>query len=133
MTSDRFPAPIGWPLGAADDTGRLAWSRDERALREAMLNILLTRPGERLMRPEFGAGLDSFVHQPNNQTTRSLIAGVVRRALERWEPRVVVEAVEVLPSPVDPAEVHVRIGYRARHRDRPEELAVALSLAPATS
>jgi phage baseplate assembly protein W len=132
MTTPVFSDPIGWPLGGLDEDGRLPWSRDERALREAMLNILLTRPGERLMRPEFGAGLTGFVHQPNNETTRRLIAGVVRRSLARWEPRIVVEAVEVLASTHDPSEVHVRVAYRARHRTRPEELGLTLSLEPST-
>ena len=43
---------------------------------------LLTRPGERLMRPEFGAGIRSFIHHPNNETTRALIADAAQEAAE---------------------------------------------------
>ncbi len=130
MSLTHFLSPGGWPLGGLDETGRLGWSRDELALRESMLNILLTRPGERLMRPEFGAGLTQFIHQPNNETTRQLVAGVIRRSLERWEPRVVLEAVQVQVSPINPAEVHVRIAYRARHLNMPDELSLSLRLEP---
>src|SRR5262245_21148257 len=98
-----MPTPIlsmqSWPLGGVDELGRLAWSTDERSVREVILNILLTRPGERVQRPEFGAGLLNFVHQPNNETTRNLIGGVVRKSVQQWEPRIVVEEVEVEPSP----------------------------------
>lgn len=125
-----FPRMLSWPLGGVAEDGRLDWSHDELSVRESMLNILLTRPGERLMRPEFGAGLLGFVHQPNNETTRNLIAGVVRKSLARWEARVVVEAVEVLPGRSSPDEVHVRIAYRLRHSPVPAELGFMLDLGP---
>ncbi|QTF94232.1 GPW/gp25 family protein [Halomonas sp. BM-2019] len=120
-----FPRILSWPLGGISD-GRYDWSQDERSVREVLLNILLTRPGERLMRPDFGAGLAGFVHQPNNETTRNLIAGVVRKAIARHEPRVVVEDVEVSPARGNVAEVHVRIRYRLRHSPLASELELSI-------
>lgn len=124
------PLPIlySWPLGGIDEHGRLPWSADDKSIRDVMLNILLTRPGERLQRPDFGAGLLNFVHQPNNETTRNLIAGVVRKSLAQWEPRVLVDGVDVAPSPTSVAEVHINIRYRTRFSPRPEELGFTLSL-----
>lgn len=126
----RTPLPQiqSWPLGGVDSDGRLRWSSDDASIREVMLNILLTRPGERLQRPDFGAGLLNFVHQPNNETTRNLIAGVVRKALERWEPRVVVEGVDVAPSPTSVADVHINIRYRLRFSQTPAELGFTFNL-----
>ena len=123
-----IPNMISWPLGNVDEDGRLDWARDDKSIRDVMLNILLTRPGERLMRPDFGAGLLNFVHQPNNETTRNLIAGVVRKSLAQWEPRVVVSRVDVEPSPTNLAEVHIVIRYRLRHNQTPAELSVTLNL-----
>lgn len=125
----RTPLPHiqSWPLGGIKD-GRLEWSADDASIREVMLNILLTRPGERLQRPDFGAGLLNFVHQPNNETTRNLMASVVRKALERWEPRVSVEAVEVAPSPTSVADVHINIRYRMRFAQMPAELGFTFNL-----
>lgn len=122
------PQMLSWPLGGIDASGRLPHARDDWSIREVMLNILLTRPGERLLRPGFGAGLLDFVHQPNNETTRRLIAGVVRKSLAQWETRVELDQVEVLPDPDDLAEVHIRIRYRARHGTRAQELSLTLSL-----
>ena len=76
-----MPNVISWPLGGVDADGRLDWSRDDKSIREVMLNILLTRPGERLMQPDFGAGLLDFVHQPNNETTRNLL---LRMKEDEW-------------------------------------------------
>ena len=76
--------PTGWPLGRPDDSGRFAFARGEDALREALWNLLLTSPGERLMRPEFGGGLRAFLDQPNTESTRQLMAIAVRLAIARF-------------------------------------------------
>ncbi len=128
----RTPVPNiqSWPLGPVGSDGRWSWAVDDASIRESMLNVLLTRPGERLQRPEFGAGLLNFVHQPNNETTRNLIAGVVRKSLQQWEPRVVVEEVVVGPSPASVAEVHITIRYRLRFARIPAELGFTFNLGP---
>lgn len=123
-----LPSLHSWPLGGVDEHGRLSWSQDDQSIREVMLNILLTRPGERLQRADFGAGLLNFIHQPNSETTRHLIAGVVRKALARWEPRVLVDSVEVTPSPTSLADVHIAIRYHLRAAQMPAELGFTFSL-----
>ncbi len=122
------PKIQSWPLGSVNEDGALTWANDDQSVREVMLNILLTRPGERLQRPDFGAGLLNFVHQPNNETTRNLIAGVVRKSLQLWETRVTIDGVEVQPSPDSLAEVHINIRYRMRHNPAPTELGLTLNL-----
>lgn len=115
-------------LDGVDGNGRLPWTEGNKSLRECMLNILLTRPGERLMRPEFGAGLRNFVHYPNDETTRALIADAARRALERWEPRVWVEEVRVLADPQRLTQVHLSVHYRIRSDGSRARLDFALDL-----
>ncbi|MEK9711620.1 MAG: GPW/gp25 family protein [Thalassolituus sp.] len=128
--SSRTPTPNiqSWPLGQISVDGRMSWSTDDNSVRESMLNILLTRPGERLQRPEFGAGLMKFVHQPNNETTRNLIAGVVRKSLTVWETRVVIDGVDVTPARENLAEVHINIRYHLRHNQVPSSLGLRLNL-----
>jgi phage baseplate assembly protein W len=123
-----IPNIQSWPLGGINNEGRLPWVKDDQSVRESMLNILLTSPGERLQRPDFGAGLLNFIHQPNTETTRNLIAGVVRKSLGLWEQRVIVDGVDVQPSPGNLAEVHINIRYRMRHNPAPAELGLTLNL-----
>ena len=123
-----IPQLLGWPMAGVSEDGTLGWAQDDASIRGAILCILLTRPGERLQRPDFGAGLLDFVHQPNTETTRNLIAGVVRKSLALWETRVTVEQVEVLPSLDSPADIHINIRYRPRHTATPADLGFTLNL-----
>jgi phage baseplate assembly protein W len=123
-----IPKTISWPLGGIDETGRLSFASDDRSIREVMLNILLTRPGERVMRADFGAGLLQFIHQPNNQTTRQLMADVTRKSLALWEPRAVVDDVQVRPDPQNVDEVHLTVHYRMRHDNRSSAFSLGIRL-----
>lgn len=123
-----LPPLLSWPLGALDDRGRIEYALDELSVREVMLNILLTRPGERVMRPQFGAGLLDFIHLPNNETTRQLLARTARKALEQWEPRVVIDEVAVMADPVNLADVHLNISYTTRQTTQAGTLGLTLAL-----
>ncbi|HGX93125.1 MAG TPA: hypothetical protein ENK35_07395 [Candidatus Tenderia sp.] len=126
-----IPKLQSWPLGGINsETGRYPYAEGDTSLRESMINILLTRPGERLMRPEFGAGLQNFIHQPNNVTTRQLIADSVNRALKRWEPRIVLESVNVMAEEHNLSEVIIEIHYRSLISDETGALGLRLNLTP---
>lgn len=115
-------------LPGLDEDGRPAWRRGNASVREVMLNILLTRPGERLMRPEFGAGIRNFIHHPNNETTRALIGDATLRALTRWEPRVTIEKVRVVPDRERLSHVNLEVRYRLLADGSRETLELALDL-----
>lgn len=125
-----IPSPNlqSFPLGSIAADGQLHWSRNDQSVRESLLNILLTRPGERLQRPDFGAGLLNFVHQPNNETTRNLMASVIRKSVSLWESRIAVDSVDVTQSPADLADVHITVRYRMKHLNQPAELGLTLNL-----
>lgn len=100
-----FPPQVG-----AD--GRLAWTSGEENVRQAIRILLLTEPGERLMREEYGCGLRAFLFEPNTPTTRQLIRERIRQAIARWEPRAAVESVEVQADPNDARVAHIQILFR---------------------
>ena len=129
--SSLIPQLLSWPLvGINTANGRYEYAQGDTSLRESMINILLTRPGERLMRPEFGAGLQNFIHQPNNVSTRQLMADTITRALKRWEPRLVLEAVSVTPDQENLSEVVIEIHYRSLISNETGALGLRLNLAP---
>lgn len=92
--------------------GRVAWSEGEVNVREAIQIILLTEQRERLRLSGFGGGLKRFLFEPNTVATRSAIKNRITRELAQWEPRIVVEAVEVEADEADPQTAVATIAYR---------------------
>ena len=119
---------MSWPLDGISEDGRFDYAKDEESVREVIRNILLTRPGERLRRRTFGAGITDFIHQTNNVTTRTLLGNVVKKAIDQWETRVILENVEVLPDPQQLSTVHIHIRYRMRHTRKMNQLTLSLDL-----
>jgi len=104
---------IGWPLlPLPDERGRLPYPTLETSVRESIRVILSTRPGEQLMRPDFGAGLDRLLHEPNTLATRRAIRDLVQASLARWERRILLDRVEVWEVAGEPSHVSVEIAYR---------------------
>ena len=111
MTQQDFIG-AGWafPLGVGPQGG-IALVRREVELEQAMRLILSTYPGERPMRPEFGSRIRDFVFRSVNIETIAELSHEVRNALLRWEPRVNIEAVLVIPDPSDEGALYIDIQY----------------------
>lgn len=86
----------------------------EEDIRQAVRIILETNHGERVMRPDFGAGLNDFVFEPINTTTLALIRHRVEATLIAWEPRIRVEQVEVRRLPESASGIEITVEYRVR-------------------
>jgi len=112
-TSDFVGRGFAWPLGV-DHTGSIAMTTPGGDLEDSIRMVLLTAPGERLMRPQFGCRIWDLMFEPVNANLLGLISQAVRDALAQWEPRIDVEEV----TPVQDAEssglVQIRIVYRIR-------------------
>lgn len=120
---------VGWPLmPQPDSAGRLAYPTLEQSVRQSIQVILRTRPGEQLMRPDFGAGLESFLHESNTLTTRRRIRDQIAESLARWEQRIAVDRVDVLEVPDQPTQLRIEIAYRVLRTGLPQRLGVNLSL-----
>jgi uncharacterized protein len=124
-----MPAPIGWPLlPLPDEHGRLAYPDLAASVRQTIRAILSTRPGEQLMRPDFGAGLELLLHEPNSVATRRRIRDLVQSALARWERRILLDRIEVWEVPNEPTEVRIEIAYRLTRTGEPGALAATMQL-----
>jgi phage baseplate assembly protein W len=107
--------PIGWPLLPLPDAhGRLNYPTLEDSVRQMIQVILQTRPGEQLMRPGFGAGLEDFVNEQNTITTRRRVKDVITESIQRWEPRIIVNRVDVAAPTDAPTRIRVEIGYQLK-------------------
>jgi len=123
--------PLGWPLlPVPDANGQLHYPGLAQSVREQIQVLLSTRPGEQLMHPGFGAGLENLLTEPNTVATRSRIQELVGDALKRWEDRIVVDGIAV--DPVSDAAtgvadgVRVEIAYRLLRTGAPARVGLTL-------
>ncbi|WP_344093839.1 GPW/gp25 family protein [Microbacterium deminutum] len=138
-TRRRPPTWTAWRFGHPDlddglsglsvgPNGRIELVRDADAIRQALVLLLSTRPGERIMRPDYGCDLARLVFSPNDDTTAGLAIHYVRRAVERFEPRVVILAVDAGPAPDAPDRLEVTLDYRPRLGGPADRLVAAVPL-----
>jgi uncharacterized protein len=106
---------VGWafpPRVEAD--GTIAEAVYEEDIRQAIRIIIFTNRGERLMRPDFGAGLNEFIFESINTTTMALIESRVREAIVTWEPRIDVVDVTVTSDTSERNKLLIDLNYRVR-------------------
>jgi phage baseplate assembly protein W len=102
----------GWnfPITPDPSSRGLRYSSGVEKVRQSILIILETEPGERIMRPTFGCGLRRYLMKPNTPATRALIKNDVEFALASFEPRIRITGVLVDPGD-DPSLALIQITY----------------------
>ena len=74
---------IDFPLHF-DARGRTAPTDDNDHIRDMIEEFLFTNPGERVNRPDFGAGLLQLVFGPNSPEIASALQFTIQAGLQRW-------------------------------------------------
>lgn len=112
---------IHTPMEVDPQSGRFRTETDRSTyVRQLMIQVLMTAPGERINRPQFGCGLRSMVFSPNNPATGALTEVLVYQALTTWVGElIVVEQIEVTPRD---STLAVTITYRDRQSGRSDQL-----------
>src|SRR5882757_7666434 len=107
---------VGWsfPVALDEKSGDVSVVAYEEDIRQAIRIILETTPEERVMRPDFGAGLQAMVFEPLNTTTMALVKQRVEQALVVWEPRINVRDVQVTASGNSRNRLDIDVAYQVR-------------------
>ena len=106
----------GWARTVELDprTGLVASVAYEEDIRQSILIILETAPGERVMRPNFGCGIHELVFTAVDSTAIQRIRSVVDEALRRCEARIEVMNINVDEDATTEGKLLVEIDYRVR-------------------
>ncbi|GAA1383312.1 GPW/gp25 family protein [Catellatospora chokoriensis] len=100
---------LAFPL-RIDSRGRTAVAGDEEYLRGLIEQVLFTRMGERVNRPDFGSGVNSLVFAPAGDELAQGVHAMVHGALQQW----LGEVLHVEEIGVQAADnvLHVTVVYR---------------------
>lgn len=111
-----------------EPNGKIAMISGRTAIRQSILLLMSTIPGERVMRPEYGCNLHQLAFMPNDATTHGLAIHYVRTALEQWEPRINIIHIDANINADEPNLMDITLVYRIRILKQPEQLTIAYHL-----
>ncbi|WP_298173987.1 GPW/gp25 family protein [Novosphingobium sp.] len=101
---------LHYPLAVDPARGRLAQEQSFDAhVEQLVMQVLLTAPGERINRPDFGCGVKRMVFAPGGEVAATLAQATIYQALTKWLGDVI--TVTEVTVRADDAALLVRIGY----------------------
>jgi len=79
-------------------TGDLIVTKDEAAIKQAVVNLLLTNKGERFFNANIGSSVSSMLFEPLDYGTAGMISSEIENTLRLYEPRINVLSVDTIPN-----------------------------------
>jgi phage baseplate assembly protein W len=117
---------LRYPLAVDPARGRISQEQDFSAhVEQLVMQVLMTAPGERINRPDFGCGVKRLVFGPASEVAATLAQSTVYQALTTWLPNTI--TVNEVTARADGAMLQIRVGYviKARGEQRFLNLQVA--------
>ena len=109
---------------------RLGMVEGAAAVRQSLVALLSTRPGERVMRPDYGCDLDALAFAPVGPTTFMLARLLVRRAIEQFEPRVQILRIDADKMAEAPEKLLLIVDYALRRTGSVANLSMTVTTRP---
>jgi len=106
---------LHYPFALDPAQGQVLQERDySEHIDQLVRQVLLTAPGERIMRPDFGCGVKRLVFAPGGEVSATLAQTVIFQSLNQWLGSVL-SVHEVSVRAVE-ERLDIRIGYAIRAR-----------------
>lgn len=121
-------SPEGFVGLALSPRGSIAMIDGRDSVRQAIMILLTTVPGERVMRPDYGCYLHRLVFSPNDETTAGLAIHYVRQALDLWEPRIEVLRLDAEQNADSPEQLMISLEYRVQATQQIDTTTFSFSL-----
>tara|TARA_R110001583_G_scaffold13598_1_gene58081 strand:+ start:141 stop:638 length:498 start_codon:yes stop_codon:yes gene_type:complete len=86
---------------------------DLESIKNSILNIFLTAPGEKILNPTFGIDLKRFVFEPMDNLNTLIIRSLIQEELPNQEPRINLLDVKIIPD-IDNQQYLINIIYDVR-------------------
>ena len=99
-------------------TNDLVVSKDASAIKQSIVNLLMTNKGERVYQPEYGSDLRRFLFEPMDFATAATIQSNIVSTIKKFEPRIGILSLEAIPN-FDDNGFDVEMTYEIRGTDNP--------------
>ena len=109
---------VGWSFPPAfhkhGDTLEIKMVTEEVDIGESLRILLSTRPGERVMQPDYGCGLHTMVFESLDESTVTELKDIIERAVLFYEPRITLEGVDVNAEDELEGRLKIQLNYTVR-------------------
>jgi phage baseplate assembly protein W len=102
---------VALPLQMDENDGAYRLNKNLKdSVKQNFKMLLLTNPGERMMDPEFGIGLETFLFEPNDDSVQLEISSRIEEQVQRYMPFIEVVDTYIVPDG-SPNSLHITISY----------------------
>jgi hypothetical protein len=108
------------------DDGRTALATDDDHVRQMIEQLLFTAPGERVNRPDLGAGLLRLIFAPNSPELAAALQFQAKALLQRWLGDVI-DLKELQYTALD-STLNILVSYVVRKTDQPQTLNITQTI-----
>ena len=96
------------------DTLGVKMGADEEDIGESLRLLLSTRPGERVMQPDYGCGLHAMVFESIDESTVTELKDIIERAVLFYEPRITLEKIDMNTEDEMEGRLKIQLNYTVR-------------------
>jgi len=111
-----------------DYAGRIEMVDENASVRQSILFLLTTMPGERVMRPEYGCDLQHLLFSSNEATTHGMVIYYIRKAITRWEPRVKIMQLDAYSDKERAERMNILLKYKVKRTAFKDTLMIPFDL-----
>ncbi|MCA6220837.1 GPW/gp25 family protein [Photorhabdus antumapuensis] len=119
----------GWafPPKFSLETG-IAMAEGAENVSQSMEILFLTEPGERIMREDYGCGLNDYMFENISDELLSEIQTRIEERVLRYEPRAEITDIQVIQKTDSPNTLHIQVAYALRGSEITQQLESILEI-----
>ncbi len=104
---------IGWKFPPTFDkkSRSVVMVSEDKDIQESLFILLATRPGERVMLPQYGCDTTSLIFETINTTSLTFLQRLIERAIKYYEPRITLESVNISTDEMLDGKLLIDIHY----------------------
>jgi hypothetical protein len=99
------------PVYLDENTGLGLTQTIPEVVKQNFKNLIFTSPGERIMLPDFGVGIYSFLFEQNTEATYGLIRSRINTQTAQWIPQINIQDIDIGTTDEAPETMNLTIIY----------------------
>ncbi len=106
----------GWafPPNFSPKTFQNSMVEAEKDIQQSLMILLGTAPGERIIHPEFGCGINKLIYEPISNSLFTKIKDLIEQAILMFESRIKLNDVNVEFNPKIDGVIYITLDYTIR-------------------